>query len=70
MDKEIQRLLKLSGIPNFRLLPEEEQKLEEWKKQQVKVEAVKPKQTYTRKKKNTNEVKEETKETGILEIES
>lgn len=37
MDEEIKRLLKLSNIPNFKLLPKEEKKLKEWKEQQVDV---------------------------------
>lgn len=67
MDKEIKRLLKLDRIPNFNLSKDEKEKLEAWKKAQEPVE-IKPKRTYTRKKKTTNEVKEEEKETGALEI--
>ena len=67
MDREIKRLLKLSNIPNFKLTEEEEQKLNEWKNAQKPVE-IKPKRKYTRKKKTTNEVKEEEKETGAIEI--
>lgn len=70
MDREIERLLKLSSIPGFKLLPKEQKMLDEWKKQQVKIEPVKPKRQYNRRKKTTNEVKEKAKETGILEVES
>lgn len=68
MDREIKRLLKLSNIPNFRLTEKEEAILEEWKRRQEPVEV--KKRTYTRKKKTTNEVKEEDKETGVLEVET
>lgn len=67
MDKEIKRLLKLKQIPNFKLSPEEEFRLEAWKKDQKSVEIKAPKKTYTRRKKTTNEVKCEEKETGELE---
>lgn len=67
MDKEIKRLLKLSNIPNFKLSDQEYVKLEAWKQAQKPVE-IKPKRIYTRKKKTTNEVKEEEKETGELEV--
>lgn len=67
MDKEIKRLLKLSNIPNFKLSDQEYVRLEAWKQAQKPVE-IKPKRTYTRKKKTTNEVKEEEKETGKLEV--
>ena len=70
MNREIKRLLKLSNIPNFHLSAEEEAILNEWKRQQEPVEVIKPKRTYTRRKKTTNEVKEEEKETGVLEINS
>lgn len=66
MDREIKRLLKLSSIPNFRLTEHEQAILEEWKRRQEPVEI--KKRTYTRKKKTTNEVKEEEKETGELEV--
>ena len=39
MDKEIKRLLTLSSIPGFNLLPKEEAKLAEWKKLQKRVKA-------------------------------
>lgn len=68
MNSEIKRLLRLSSIPGFKLLPKEEKTLEEWKRQQVPVEPIVPKKrTYTRKKKTTNQVKPEEKETGELE---
>lgn len=68
MNSEIKRLLRLSNIPGFKLLPKEEKTLEEWKRQQVPVEPKAPKKrTYTRKKKTTNQVKPEEKETGELE---
>lgn len=67
MDREIKRLLKLSSIPGFQLTEKELATLEEWKRRQEPVE-IKPKRTYTRKKKTTNEVKEEDKETGEMEI--
>lgn len=41
MDKEIKRLLKLDIIPNFKLLPAEEAKLEEWKNAQKPVKVKK-----------------------------
>lgn len=63
MDREIKRLLKLSNIPGFRLSEAEEATLAEWKRRQV---PVKPKRVY--RKKTTNEVKEEEKETGEMEI--
>ena len=66
MDKEIKRLLKLNRIPNFKLSEKELFTLNEWKRQQKPVEIVKPKRAY--KKKTTNEVKVEAKETGELEI--
>lgn len=50
MDKDIKRLLTLSRIPNFKLLPEEEQKLEEWKNAQEPLKIKKPR--ATRKKKS------------------
>lgn len=66
MNSEIKRLLKLSSIPGFKLLPREEKVLDEWKRQQEPVVAKKPrKRTY--KKKTTNQVKPEIKETGELE---
>ncbi len=37
MDNEIKRLLKLSKIPNFKLLAKEEKKLNEWKSKQVEI---------------------------------
>lgn len=66
MDYEIKRLLKLSSIPGFKLLAKEQEKLDNWKAQQV---PVKPKRTYKKKtyKKNTNQVKPDEKETGELE---
>lgn len=64
MDREIKRLLKLSNIPNFRLTEHEQAVLDEWKRRQEPVEVKKS----TRKKKTTNEVKEEEKETGELEV--
>jgi hypothetical protein len=67
MDREIKRLLKLSSIPNFKLTEHEQAILDEWKRRQEPVEV--KKRTYTRKKKTTNEVKEEEKETGELEVE-
>lgn len=67
MDREIKRLLKLSSIPNFKLTGHEQAILDEWKRRQEPVEV--KKRTYTRKKKTTNEVKEEEKETGELEVE-
>lgn len=67
MNREIERLLKLSSIPNFRLLPEEQKLLDEWKRQQIDVEPIAPKKKA---KKVTNEVKEEVKETGEMEIEA
>ena len=67
MDREIKRLLKLSSIPNFKLTEHEQAVLNEWKRRQEPVE-IKAKRTYTRKKKTTNEVKEEDKETGELEV--
>lgn len=67
MDREIKRLLKLSNIPNFKLTEHEQTILDEWKRRQEPVEI--KKRTYTRKKKTTNEVKEEEKETGELEVE-
>ena len=67
MDKEIKRLLWLKTIPGFKLSKKEEELLESWKKIQEPVKIVKPKRTYTRKKKTTNEVKEEEKETGEIE---
>lgn len=67
MDREIKRLLKLARIPHFKLSEKEETLLNEWKRRQKPVE-IKPKRTYTRKKKTTNEVKEEEKETGELEV--
>lgn len=67
MNSEIKRLLKLSNIPSFKLTEAEEAKLNEWKNAQEPVE-IKPKRKYTRKKKTTNEVKEEEKETGTIEI--
>lgn len=68
MDKEIKRLLKLKTIPGFKISPEEERLLDEWKKAQKPVE-IKLKKTY-KKKKTTNEVKEESKETGKIEVEN
>lgn len=68
MDREIKRLLTLDRIPNFNLTEEEKNKLEAWKAAQEPAE-IKPKRKYTRKKKTTNEVKIEEKETGALEIE-
>lgn len=65
MDREIKRLLKLSNIPNFKLTEHEQAILGEWKRRQEPVEV--KKRTY--KKKTTNEVKEEEKETGELEVE-
>ena len=67
MDREIKRLLKLSSIPHFKLTEHEQAVLDEWKRRQEPVEV--KKRTYTRKKKTTNEVKEEEKETGELEVE-
>lgn len=67
MDREIKRLLKLENIPGFKLTEKETATLEEWKRRQEPVE-IKAKRTYTRKKKTTNEVKEEDKETGKLEV--
>lgn len=63
MNREIERLLKLSRIPNFRLLEKEQILLDEWKRNQ---EPVKPKRT---RKKTTNEVKPESKEQGEIELE-
>ena len=68
MDREIKRLLKLDKIPSFKLNEEEKQKLENWKKAQKPVE-IKPKRKYTRRKKTTNEVKKEEKETSEIEVE-
>lgn len=65
MDREIKRLLKLSSIPNFKLTEHEQAILDEWKRRQEPVEV--KKRTY--KKKTTNEVKPEEKETGELEVE-
>lgn len=67
MDKEIKRLLKLSKIPNFKMSEKETLTLEEWKRRQEPVK-IKPKRVY--KKKTTNEVKQEEKETGELEVET
>lgn len=64
MDREIKRLLKLENIPNFKLSEHEKEVLAEWKRRQ---ELVEPKKS-TRRKKTTNEVKEEEKETGEMEI--
>lgn len=73
MDREIKRLLKLSKIPNFRMSEHEMKELEEWKRRQELIEieqeeSTPKKRTYTRRKKTTNEVKEEDKETGKLEV--
>lgn len=71
MDKEIKRLLRLKSIPGFKISPREEQLLEDWKNAQ-KILEIKPapkKRKYTRKKKTTNEVKPEIKETGRIEVE-
>lgn len=67
MDREIKRLLKLENIPGFKLTEHEKEVLAEWKRRQEPVE-IKPKRTYTRKKKTTNEIKEEEKETGEIEV--
>ena len=69
MDREIKRLLKLDRIPNFKLSEKERILLDEWKAQQKPVE-IKSKKTYTRRKKTTNEVKEEDKEVGDYQIET
>lgn len=37
MNDEIKRLLKLSNIPNFRLLDKEQKMLDEWKSKQVEI---------------------------------
>lgn len=68
MDREIKRLLKLSRIPNFKMLKSEEETLKKWKEAQEPVKITAPKRKYVRKKKTTNEVKEEEKETGDMEI--
>lgn len=65
MNREIERLLKLSRIPSFRLTEKEQILLEEWKRNQT---PIKPKRTY--RKKTTNEVKPKDKELGKIEIES
>ena len=70
MNREIERLLKLSRVPGFKLLPKEQELLDEWKRQQAEIEIIPPKRKYTRKKKTTNEVKSSEKETGALIIES
>lgn len=66
MDREIKRLLKLDKIPNFKLSEKEQILLDEWKRSQKPVE-IKPKRTYTRRKKTTNEVKKDEKEDGEIE---
>lgn len=68
MDRKIKTLLKLDRIPNFKLSEKERILLDEWKAQQKPVE-IKPKKTYTRRKKTTNEVKEEDKEVGDYQVE-
>lgn len=67
MNKEIEKLLKLARIPNFQLTNSQQRMLDEWK--QAQKEVVPKKRTYTRRKKTTNEVKVEEKETGKIEIE-
>lgn len=49
MDKEIKNLLKLSNIPGFKLLKKEEEKLEEWKKNQKPIEVKKPRKVRAKK---------------------
>lgn len=72
MDKEIKRLLTLARIPNFKLLPEEEQKLSEWKNAQEPIKVKKPRKKKIEIEENapnirledlkvTNEVKDEDK---------
>lgn len=68
MDREIKRLLKLENIPGFKLTEHEKEVLAEWKRRQEPVEIKAPKRSYTRKKKTTNEVKEEEKESGEIEV--
>lgn len=70
MDREIERLLKLSRIPGFKLLEKEQVLLDEWKRQQSEIEPIAPKRKDTRKKKTTNEVKTESKEQGQYSQES
>lgn len=70
MNREIERLLKLSRIPGFTLLEKEQDLLDEWKRQQAEIEPIAPKRKYTRKKKTTNEVKTEDKEQGQYSTES
>lgn len=67
MDKEIKRLLKLSNIPGFQLAKDEEKKLKDWKKAQEPVKVKKPRR---KRKKTTNEVKPEIKNTGTIELEN
>lgn len=69
MNREIERLLKLSRIPGFKLLEKEQGLLDEWKRQQVEVKPIAPKRKYTRRKKTTNNVKAEEKEIGTVEPE-
>ena len=56
MNKEIETLLKLERIPNFRLSNKQKAILDEWKSSQKPIEII-PKKT--RRKKTTNEVKVE-----------
>lgn len=67
MDSEIKRILKLARIPGFILSDKDQTLLNEWKRQQEPVVPIKPKRTYKRKTKTTNQVKPEEKETGELE---
>lgn len=66
MDREIKRLLQLARIPGFRLSAKETIRLEEWKKAQEPVKIIKPKRTYTHRKKTEKRV-EELKDTGEIE---
>ena len=42
MNSEIKRLLKLSNIPGFRLMPQEQRMLDEWKNAQEPLQIKKP----------------------------
>lgn len=57
MDEKIKNLLRLSNIPNFKLMPEEEALLNAWKESQVRI--VPPKVERQPRKKVKNIVEKE-----------
>ena len=64
MDREIEKLLKLSNIPGFVLMENEQKKLDAWKEAQRTIKVKKPRKV---RKKTVNIVKTVDKEQGQIE---